>query len=284
MIPKNIIQIWTGPEGSDFDYLMHLRKSWQIAYPEWNHLLFLDKQIDKLVKQYSDEAWGLYQAIPIATYKADFARLIILYLNGGVYLDLDTTPNLDLEQYAITSDEMSWGLTLSMDYDSVGHPNHSNFRGVVTNNHQVAAEKGCYLIKDMIESIILDSKQARESAHDSSNKDFKNGFWASTILSTTAWGTMLLNELDKLSDGDYMAKHLASGYGKLGPFWITYDGKEVRTRKYREMVTHIGSLALKDFVDTNPTEDPFKLLGELYKDINIRNAQIKIEMGGSGAV
>lgn len=280
MIPKNLIQLYLGAEDRGFEYLSHLNRGWQIAYPDWNHVFIKNLEIEEIVKAYSEEAWELYNKIPVLSYRADFARLIVLYTYGGLYVDLDTRPNLDLEQYVVFNEKMLWGMCFSLDNMSGSQPN-DQYRGVTTMNHLVACEKESPFIKKMIENMI---KQAVvELGKDSNkNREWKNGFWAAKIVSTAAWGSMLLNELDELCcESDFLAHHRKSGYGNFGVFWITWDGKDIHTRKYRNFVTHIGSIVLKDFNDTNPSVDPIASLSNLYKDISLQNGEIKIYSRGN---
>jgi hypothetical protein len=276
MIPKNIIQLYLGAETEDSKYLDHLQKGWQIAYPDWNHIYLKNKEVVDCIKEYSEEAFELYNDIGILSYRADFARLVLLHKFGGVYLDLDTRPNLPLEQYVIVSNDVLWGMLMTVDAMS-GIPDGQEHRGVSTSNYLAVAETGSTFIKEMIDHIIFEWLKIKEGGK---NKPGVNEFWAAKLVSTVAWGTMLLNKLDDLSDGNYLDLHTKLGYGKFGTFWISWDGTKVITRKYRGAITHIGSILLKDFMDTNPSEDPIELLSKLYSDINLHNGEIKIYSRG----
>lgn len=280
MIPKNIIQIYLGVETDDYRYLEHLHKGWELSYPEWNHIFLKNNEVSDIVKKYSADAWDFYKSIDILSYQADFARLILLYEFGGVYIDLDTRPNLLLDEYVIVNKNMSWGMCLTMDPLS-GVQEDDEYRGVYTMNHLAAAEKGSSFIKKMIEEII---EKYKISVATSTNGQNISVFRVAKLVSTVAWGTMLLNELDKLVGGDYLKHHLSLGYGKVGTFWISWDNEKVSIRKYRNFITHIGSILLKDFLDTNPSDNPLKLLSNLYNDINLHNGEIKIYSRGNNGI
>lgn len=276
MIPKNIIQLYLGADTEDSKYLDHLHKGWEISYPDWNHIFLKNDEVSSIVKQYSTDAWDFYKSIEILSYRADFARLILLYEFGGVYIDLDTRPNLPLDQYVIVNKKMSWGMCLTMDQLS-GVQEDEEYRGVYTMNHLAAAEKKSEFIKKIIEKILENYKTIVAK---NNNQKRISAFSVAKLVSTVAWGTMLLDKLDELTGGDYIGHHLGLGYGNLGTFWISWDGEKVITRKYRSFVTHIGSIMLKDFVDTNPSDDPLNLLSALYRDISLHNGEIKIYSRG----
>jgi hypothetical protein len=276
MIPKNIIQLYLGAETADSKYLDHLHKGWEIAYPDWNHIYLKNDEVDKCVKEYSEDAFDLYSNIGVLSYRADFARLILLHKFGGVYLDLDTRPNLRLDQYTVVSEEALWGMMMTID-SVAGIQDDQDYRGVYTANALAMASPGSEFIREMIDQIISEWLVIK---HTSKHINSVNEFWASKLVSTVAWGSMLLNKLDELSGESYLKIHAQRGYGNFGTFWICWDGKKIITRKYRNVVTHIGSILLKDFVDTNPSEEPLRLLATLYKDIKLHNGEIKISSRG----
>jgi hypothetical protein len=276
MIPKNIIQLYLGPETDDFRYLEHLHKGWKLAYPEWNHIFLKNEDVEFYIKEYSDAAFDLYSNINLLTYRADLARLILLYKFGGVYLDLDTRPNLPLEQYAIVNQNVLWAMMMTITNNS-DMAREEGYRGVFTANCIAVAEKESDFIKEIIDLIIDRWHSVKNNAQIDRNI---NQFWAAKLVSTIAWGTMLLDKLNELSGEDYLVRHRKLGHSNFGTFWISWDGKNIITKKYRDFVTHIGSILLKDFVDTNPSEHPLKLLSELYSDISLHNGEIKINSRG----
>lgn len=272
MIPKNIIQICIGEEDNNALYWLHLSKKWGIEYPDWNHKVYRDEEIEQIVKDYSELAWQMYDDCPIMSFKADFARLILLYKFGGLYIDIDSRPNLDLNTYVIHSDDMKWGFYLTIN-------EYLKPWGVVTNNHLVAAEKNSEMIKHMIENILQEyvEMQNREVPGDAV---FEAGFKFANLVSTSAWGKMLKDKLDLIHGSDYIQHHISSGYGKVGLFWITWDGDKITTRKDRGFITHVGSVLLKDFMDVNMPLDTMQKIGKLYEGLVPHNGEIKIYTGG----
>lgn len=95
-IPKICHQIWYDKRGSPSGvYLgpkMYLEKieSFSRHNPEWQHYLWTDVCIDILLHQPEHYKFlKLFRQLHHAIQKADFARLFILYLYGGIYVDLD---------------------------------------------------------------------------------------------------------------------------------------------------------------------------------------------------
>ena len=277
MIPKNIIQICIGPEDNNTKYWMHLSKKWEIEYPHWNHHVYRDEEVEAIVKEYSDLAWQMYDSCPIYSFKADLARLIILYKVGGLYIDIDSRPNLDLDTYVVSSDKMRWGFYITInEWDDPWE--------IVTNNHLAAAEKESEMIKSMIDNVLLGFTKLELSDQSLQDGAEKAGFRFAKLVSTTAWGRMIHKKLDSFYNGDYIGHHLAKGYGKIGLFWITWDGEQVSIRKDRGFITHVGSILIKDFLDVNVPEQPMQRLADLYKGLVPHNGEIKIYSGGINGI
>lgn len=276
MIPQNIIQICIGEETDTHRYWLHLAKKWQIEYPDWNHKVYRDEEIEQIVKDYSNDAWELYKDCPILSYRADFARLILLHTFGGLYIDIDSRPNLDINTYVINSNSMKWGFYFNIN-------EYEDSWEVVTNNYLAAAEQGSDMIKEMINKILYKYKKMRESSR---KKDAweDQGFEFVELVSTSAWGKMLNDKLDEIHGSDYIQHLISSGYEKASVFWVTWDGKHIKIRKNRNFITHVGSIIIKDFLDTNVPEDAMQKIGDLYKGLTPHNGEIKIYSGGLSGV
>lgn len=276
MIPKNIIQICIGPEDNSSKYWLHLSKKWEIEYPHWNHKVYRDKEVEQIVKDYSDLAWEMYDSCPIYSFKADLARLIILYSVGGLYIDIDSRPNLDLDTYVVHSDKMRWGFYLTIN-------EWEDPWTIVTNNHLAAAETNSEFIKSMIDDVLNKFVDLKSSTKKRDAGE-KAGFEFAELVSTGAWGKMIHRKLDSLYDGDYLKHHLGTGYGKIGLFWISWDGERVSIRKDRGFITHVGSILIKDFLDVNIPEEPMQRIAKLYEGLIPHNGEIKIYSGGIDGV
>lgn len=269
MIPKNLIQLVIGEETNTHKYWLHLSKGWAKAYPHWNHKVYRDDDVEKAVRGYSKELWEMYKSCHIMTYKTDIARLALLYSHGGLYVDSDSRPGLDLDTYVIHSDDIKWGMIISL--QTIGGAPE-----LTANTYIAAAEKNSEMIKYMLDSMIEDFNKLSPAE---SKKDRAWRF--PSIVSTNAWGKLIKNKLNKMYDGDYISYHSTEKqYGVLGNFWITWNGDEIKIRKDRGFLIHIGSLLIKDFLDVTPETDSMKKIAELYSNTPPHDGEIKIYSRG----
>lgn len=96
MIPKVIYQTWKTK-----DLPANVRKvidSFLSINKEYHHILFDDNDMDNFIQQnFNEYIYNCYRQLNVGAAKADFWRYCILYLYGGVYLDIDAdiTGSLD---------------------------------------------------------------------------------------------------------------------------------------------------------------------------------------------
>jgi hypothetical protein len=266
MIPKNIIQIQIG-EDSTSEYLMHLSKKWGADYPDWNHKVYSNQEIEKIVKEYSDRAWEFYKNCPIFSFKADFARLILLHKFGGVYIDIDTRPSLDMSGYILKTDNLKWWFSFSLNQNG----------DIITNNDFVATEKKSPVIEKIISNaldnfFIVNNKIDGDYA-------YQNGFKFAELVSTKAWGHVVKETLDDLCNGDFLGSYKTE-IAERDSFWVSWDGKKISITNDFETYTHIGGMFIKDFMDVNVINNPIDAIAELYRDFSIQNGEIKIYSRG----
>ena len=84
--------------------------------PDWKVTVYDDNEVDDYLKanlNYSD--YELIQDAHIVV-KSDLWRLIKIYYEGGLYIDIDRFCNISLSEI-ITSDEIKWVLPTSLDFD-----------------------------------------------------------------------------------------------------------------------------------------------------------------------
>jgi mannosyltransferase OCH1-like enzyme len=88
-IPKNIYQTWSTKDMSD-DFKM-LTQSWRFNNPNYSYYFFDDNDCEEFIKNnFSENVYKAYCKIIPGAFKADLWRYCILYINGGVYTDMDT--------------------------------------------------------------------------------------------------------------------------------------------------------------------------------------------------
>ena len=89
LIPKKIIQTW---EHKNFEpEFQKIIDSWKKNNPEYEYLLFDKDERSLFIKNnFNDNVYETYNLIVPGANKADLFRYCYLYINGGVYVDIDT--------------------------------------------------------------------------------------------------------------------------------------------------------------------------------------------------
>jgi len=88
-IPRNIFQTWESKNiSSEFDILT---QTWKYKNPNYAYFLFDSNDREEFIKQNFDEnIYKSYCRIIPGAFKADLWRYCILFIYGGVYVDIDT--------------------------------------------------------------------------------------------------------------------------------------------------------------------------------------------------
>lgn len=74
--------------------------------PGYDYKLFDDNDIDKFVNEnFPGEIADCYNKLNIIVAKTDFWRYLILYKNGGVYLDMDSSIQISIDSFTSDQDE-----------------------------------------------------------------------------------------------------------------------------------------------------------------------------------
>ncbi len=90
-IPKNIYMFWNSHKLSD---AMHDNiQSWITKNPDWSIYLYDVNQAKEFIDEnFSQDVVQTYNNIVPKAYKADLFRYCILYIHGGVYVDIKMVP------------------------------------------------------------------------------------------------------------------------------------------------------------------------------------------------
>ena len=88
-IPQIIHQ--TAPaDKSKWHPLWHrCRESWQTHFNNFEHRLWTDEDIDRLIQDHYPQYWQMYSEFPVHIIKIDFVRFAIMHHCGGIYADMD---------------------------------------------------------------------------------------------------------------------------------------------------------------------------------------------------
>ncbi len=76
--------------------------------PTWEYYLFDDQDIELFIKEsYGEDIWKYYQCISpkYGAARADFFRYLLMYRQGGVYLDIKSTVTASLDSILLPDDK-----------------------------------------------------------------------------------------------------------------------------------------------------------------------------------
>jgi len=88
IIHQIFLNIGLKPLDERKDYLKNIEIAKKLN-PDWKHILWLDSDVDELLKLDYPEILDMWNNFPNKFYKIDFVRYLILNKYGGIYLDLD---------------------------------------------------------------------------------------------------------------------------------------------------------------------------------------------------
>mgnify|MGYP001017549600 FL=1 len=90
MIPKIIHQIWF--QGTEYipKHLVNYQNSWKEKNQDYQYMFWDTNSIKELIKRVNIY-WitETYNNFPLMIQKIDFAKYVILYYIGGIYIDMD---------------------------------------------------------------------------------------------------------------------------------------------------------------------------------------------------
>jgi inositol phosphorylceramide mannosyltransferase catalytic subunit len=142
-VPKIIHQMWMDERIPP--HLKLMQNSVLKNHPEYKHRLWTDEKIDCFILQNYPHLYEFYNSFEYIIQKIDFARLLIVYHFGGVYLDLDTYCYQNLN--CILNKPISLVKTKK-------HSMFTDYYPLILNNAFVSAEKNNLFLKTAINNII----------------------------------------------------------------------------------------------------------------------------------
>src|SRR5579859_1748998 len=86
MIPKLLHQIWFQGEANIPDKFNSYRESWRKHNPTYSFATWNEKSINEIMP---NELKETYDSFDLTIQKIDYAKYVILYLHGGMYVDMD---------------------------------------------------------------------------------------------------------------------------------------------------------------------------------------------------
>ena len=105
-IPKNIYQLIADKNNMNPAFIKNIKYIKDLN-PTWNHILYDDKDMIEYMKKYYPDLLPIYNKInpKYGAAKADFFRYILMYREGGVYLDIKSAMEISLDQILRPDDE-----------------------------------------------------------------------------------------------------------------------------------------------------------------------------------
>lgn len=90
LFPRNIFQVWfQGCDQLKDPDLIENTKKWKLLNPLWSYYCVNDNDLRSACQNYSDKCRQIYDGLPFMHMKIDLGRYILVYLNGGIYTDID---------------------------------------------------------------------------------------------------------------------------------------------------------------------------------------------------
>lgn len=96
--PKNIFQVWfQGCSNIPQKEFKDNIKNWKLINPGWNYFCISDEEMKIACKTFSDRCFQIYESLPVMHMKIDLARYVLVYIYGGMYIDMDAYVLRNLE-------------------------------------------------------------------------------------------------------------------------------------------------------------------------------------------
>ena len=126
-IPKVIHQIWFQGKENIPEHLQEYHKSWVVMNPSFEVKVWDEKSIESVLIKFNDtDTTHMYTNYKYMIQKIDLAKYIILYIYGGIYIDMDIKcikPIEDdfIKDHDIILSEMTYNIFHSLLFIPVGH-------------------------------------------------------------------------------------------------------------------------------------------------------------------
>ena len=103
LIPKKIFQSWKSKDLNDT--MKKVVQKIKDMNPDYEYHFFDDNDCRKyLLDNYGENYANAFDVLKPGAFKCDFWRYAVLYKEGGVYLDLDMTPEVPFDDFISPSD------------------------------------------------------------------------------------------------------------------------------------------------------------------------------------
>ena len=106
--PKNIYQVWIqGCDKIKDSRFIENMKNWKDLNKGWDYHCISEIELRNACYSYSEKCGKIYDSLTIMHLKIDLGRYVVLYLNGGMYVDMDAYAYRSLDYSTELSDLIS---------------------------------------------------------------------------------------------------------------------------------------------------------------------------------
>jgi len=134
-IPRNIFQTWeTKDISDDFKMIIH---TWIKNNPNYSYFLYDNNDREQFIKKNFDEkVYNAYCRIIPGAFKADLWRYCVLFVYGGIYVDIDTICLGNIDAFLNEDIEFMTPIDLNT---SINEGKHNLFNCFIASipNHQI---------------------------------------------------------------------------------------------------------------------------------------------------
>lgn len=225
MIPLQIFQTHKSQKYvDDYPMLKKAQNSWK-AQNEFTYTFYNDKECEEFMREnFDDDVYESYMKCPLAVMKSDLWRYCIVYINGGIYADMDSV--------ALTS-PLTW-VDKNDTAKLIVVPENT---GAYFCQWVFAAPKKSPVLKDIIDLIVTRIKK-----HGTDFKSFENEHYVHHYTGPSVF-----------SDGivAYLTKHNLPTYSSNKIDYVDYPHKnELKVpenkRFHSKIVNHLFAGGAKD--------------------------------------
>ena len=204
-IPKVIYQTHKALTPSDLvPEARNAHNSWIKANPDYTIVYMNDQEIDDFIKTHFDhQVYKVFNALPLGVMKADFFRYAIIYINGGIYTDIDTK----------CMKRINW---IPPDADAIiGKENDTHFC-----QWTFAFSPKHPLLKKVIDNIVY---QISQNGIDTRDEHFVHKTTGPEIWTKSIQAYLIETYGDITTQKNPTSAHLYDAYKHVDPHFIIYD-------------------------------------------------------------
>ena len=118
-VPKIIHQIWIQGEQNLPEHLAKNKDKIKELHPTWKYILWDEISILQLLKKTNMEWYKNYYKFEYLHQKVDYAKLIILYLHGGICIDMDAYTIKKLDGLFFKFKDYDFILSYASEFNSI---------------------------------------------------------------------------------------------------------------------------------------------------------------------